>query len=185
MVPALEVARAAMELDTGEPTRAQFSEIVLACTRFVDAQIGRVLDALEEEGLEENTIVVLWSDHGWHLGEKGITGKNTLWERSTRVPLVLAGPGITKGQESKAPVELLDLYPTLIDLCGLDEREDLEGVRLTPQLINAQTPRDRPAITRITKEITPSVRSIIATFGMRMVRKSFTIIGETHTSIPT
>ncbi len=63
------------------------------------------------------------------------------------MPLVLAGPGVTKGQECKSPVELLDLYPTLIDLCGLDVRQDLEGVCLTPQLVNAQTPRDRPAIT--------------------------------------
>ena len=63
----------------------------------MDSQVGRVLDALEASGRAENTIVVLWSDHGWHLGEKGITGKNTLWERSTRVPLIFAGPGIAQG----------------------------------------------------------------------------------------
>lgn len=119
----------------------------LACTSFVDAQVGRVLDALDESGLAENTIIVLWSDHGWHLGEKGITGKNTLWERSTRVPLIFAGPGVGKMNRSTQPVELLDIYPTLIDLCNLQPRADLEGISLMPQLKNPAAKRGRPAIT--------------------------------------
>jgi len=119
----------------------------LACTSFVDSQIGRVLAALEDEGLAENTIVVIWGDHGWHLGEKSITGKNTLWDRSTRVPLIFTGPGITPGGRSQQPAELLDLYPTLIDLCGLEPRTDLEGLSLVPQLRAADQPRQRPAIT--------------------------------------
>lgn len=119
----------------------------LACTSFVDAQVGRILDALDEAGLSENTIVVLWSDHGWHLGEKGITGKNTLWERSTRVPLVFAGPGIQQQGRCQEAVELLDIFPTLIDLCGLPARPDLEGLSLMPQLANASAKRERPAIT--------------------------------------
>ena len=69
----------------------------LACTSFMDSQVGRVLDALEASGRAGDTVVVLWSDHGWHLGEKGITGKNSLWERSTRVPMIIAGPGISAG----------------------------------------------------------------------------------------
>ena len=119
----------------------------LACTSFVDSQVGRLLDALDEAGLSENTIVVLWGDHGWHLGEKGITGKNSLWERSTRVPLIIAGPGVSNGGRCTQPAELLDLYPTLIDLCGLTPRTDLEGISLRPQLNEASTKRDRPAIT--------------------------------------
>jgi choline-sulfatase len=119
----------------------------LACISFVDAQVGRLLDALDQAGLAENTVVVLWSDHGYHLGEKAITGKNTLWERSTRVPLIFAGPGISKGARVTVPAELLDLYPTLIELCGLSARNDLEGVSLVPQLRNAATKRARPAIT--------------------------------------
>jgi choline-sulfatase len=119
----------------------------LACTSFMDAQIGRVLTALDESGLAENTIVVIWSDHGWHLGEKGISGKNSLWERSTRVPLVFAGPGISPAQRCTQPAELLDLYPTLIDLTGLPKRDDLEGLSLAPQLKDAATKRERPAIT--------------------------------------
>jgi arylsulfatase A-like enzyme len=119
----------------------------LACTSFVDAQVGRLLDALEESGLADNTIVVLWGDHGYHLGEKDITGKNTLWERSTRVPLIFAGPGVRAGQCCTRPAELLDMYPTLVELCGLAERDDLEGTSLVPQLRDATAARERPAIT--------------------------------------
>ncbi len=118
----------------------------LACISFVDAQVGRVLDALDQEGLSDNTIIVLWSDHGFHLGEKGITGKNSLWERSTRVPLIFAGPGVAQGKCTQ-PAELLDLYPTLAELCGLPVPKNLEGLSLAPQLKNAQAKRDRPAIT--------------------------------------
>ena len=102
---------------------------------------------LAESGLEENTIVVLWSDHGWHIGEKAITGKNTLWDDGTRVPLIFAGPGVTPGQLCGKPAELLDIYPTLIDLCGLPPREGLEGHSLMPQLKDANAPREFPAIT--------------------------------------
>jgi choline-sulfatase len=119
----------------------------LACTSFVDAQIGRIMTALQESGLADNTIIVLWGDHGWHLGEKGITGKNTLWDRSTKVPLIFAGPGVTAGGRTTQPAELLDIYPTLVELCGLTPRTDLEGISLVPQLKNAATPRTRPAIT--------------------------------------
>ncbi len=119
----------------------------LACVSFVDAQVGRLLDALDEAGLAGNTVVVIWGDHGWHLGEKGISGKNSLWERSTRVPLIFAGPGVRPGQRCSRPAELLDVYPTLIDLCALPPRGDLEGVSLRPQLEDASAPRTRPAIT--------------------------------------
>ena len=120
----------------------------LACVSFVDSQVGRVLDALERNGYADDTIVVLWSDHGWHLGEKLITGKNTLWERSTRVPLVFAGPGIAVAAKCSRPVELLDLYPTLAELCGTRTApEDLEGQSLVPQLVDATAARRRPAIT--------------------------------------
>ena len=119
----------------------------LASVSFVDAQVGRVVDALAAAGLEKNTVVVLWSDHGWHLGEKGITGKNTLWERSTRVPLIFAGPGVTRGAKCGRPVELLDIYPTLADLCGLPANPANEGLSLVPQLKDAKAARDRPAVT--------------------------------------
>ena len=113
----------------------------------MDAQVGRLLAALDEAGLAENTIVVLWGDHGWHLGEKEITGKNTLWDRGTKVPLIFAGPGVTKGGRSTQPAELLDIYPTLIELAALTPRTDLEGISLVPQLKNAAAKRERPAVT--------------------------------------
>lgn len=119
----------------------------LAATSFIDSQVGRILEALEKSGHKDDTIVVLWSDHGYHLGEKLITGKNTLWQRSTRVPLIFTGPGVTAGQRSNRPAELLDIYPTLVDLCDLPELGHLEGLSLTPQLTNARAPRERPAIT--------------------------------------
>ncbi len=129
----------------------------LASTSFMDSQIGRVLDALEASGHADDTIVVVWSDHGWHLGEKGITGKNSLWDRSTRVPLIFAGPGIARGAKCDSPAELLDIYPTLVELCGLpqpkisatlqERTSGLEGHSLRPQLENPAAAREFPAIT--------------------------------------
>jgi arylsulfatase A-like enzyme len=116
----------------------------LASTSFMDHQLGRVLEALGERS--GNTIVVFWSDHGYHLGEKDITGKNSLWERSTRVPLVIAAPGVRPGVCDE-PTELLDLYPTLLELTGLPPRAGLEGISLKPWLERPDTPRARPAIT--------------------------------------
>jgi arylsulfatase A-like enzyme len=119
----------------------------LATVSYMDSEVGRVLDALKATGKEGETLVVLFSDHGWHLGEKGITGKNSLWERSTRVPLVLAGPGIAAGARCAEPVELLDLYPTFVDLVGLAPPPGLEGHSLAPQLKDANASRPWPAIT--------------------------------------
>jgi arylsulfatase A-like enzyme len=119
----------------------------LASTTFMDSQIGRLLDALDESGEASNTVIVLWSDNGWHLGEKNITGKNSLWKHSTRVPLIFAGPGITPGGRCEQPTELLDIYPTLIELCETPMQPGLEGHSLMPQLKNAKAKRKWPAIT--------------------------------------
>ena len=119
----------------------------LACTTFVDAQVGRLLETLQETGLAENTIIVLWSDHGWHIGEKAITGKNTLWDDGTRVPLIFAGPGVKAGQVCNKPAELLDIYPTLVDLLEFPKNDKLEGHSLLPQLKDTNAPREFPAIT--------------------------------------
>jgi arylsulfatase A-like enzyme len=113
----------------------------------MDSQVGRVLDALSKSGQMDNTIVIVWGDHGWHLGEKAITGKNTLWERSTRVPFIWAGPGVAKDAKCGRPVELLDIFPTLVELCGLPARTDLDGHSLAAQLKDAKAPREFPAIT--------------------------------------
>ncbi len=118
----------------------------LACVSFVDSQVGRVIDALENSPYADNTIVVLWSDHGYHLGEKAISGKNSLWARSTRVPLIFAGPTIPSGVNCEQPAELLDLYPTLSQLAGLKDPAGVEGISLLPQIKDPLARRQRPAI---------------------------------------
>jgi arylsulfatase A-like enzyme len=110
-----------------------------ACISYIDAQIGRVLAELDAQGLRDNTIVVLWSDHGYHLGEQNLWGKTTNFELDTRVPLIVRAPGRAgNGQTSDALVELVDLFPSLTDLCGLDQPHELEGTSLVPLL---DTPR--------------------------------------------
>ncbi|MFT5130264.1 MAG: choline-sulfatase [Rhodothermales bacterium] len=126
---------------------ANLTRSYLACTSFIDAQVGRIIKALDESALKDNTIVVLWSDHGYHIGEKEITGKHTLWDRSARVPLLFAGPGVTAKAVCERPAELLDIYPTLLDLCGLPPKPELEGRSLMSQLRHASAPRYAPAIT--------------------------------------
>ncbi len=107
-----------------------------ACLSYVDAQIGKVLDALEQLGLADNTIVVLLGDHGWHLGEHNFLGKHNLMDRATHVPLIVRVPGMKKGK-TQAMVELVDLYPTLCELCQLPTPEDqLDGTSFVPVLRN-------------------------------------------------
>lgn len=119
----------------------------LASVSFVDMLVGRLLDALDKNGLADNTIVVLLSDHGYHLGTKEISGKNSLWYESTRVPFIFAGKGIAeKGKLCDAPVELLDLFPTLTDLAALPARKDLDGHSLMSLLQDVQAERPWPAI---------------------------------------
>ncbi len=105
-----------------------------ASTSFTDAQVGRVLAALDRSGLAKNTLVVLWSDHGFHLGEHGLWAKTTNYESDTRVPLIVVRPGQKGGETCPALVELLDLFPTLVDLCGLTAVAKLEGQSLRPWL---------------------------------------------------
>ncbi len=100
----------------------------LACISYADAMIGRVLDALDASPYADNTIIVLWSDHGYHHGEKGEWGKHTLWERTSNVPFIWAGPGIAQGEKTDTTVSLIDMYPTLVEQCKLPETpQNLEG----------------------------------------------------------
>lgn len=118
----------------------------LACISFADALVGRTLAALERSAYARNTIIVFWSDNGWHLGEKQHWHKSTLWQRSTHVPMILAGPGVrSAGVARTQPVTLLDLYPTLIEWCGLPRRDDLDGESLMP-LVRDPKARRRPAV---------------------------------------
>lgn len=108
----------------------------LASVSFVDQQIGKVLDALEAGEYAENTYIVLFSDHGFHLGEKERFAKRSLWRDGTRVPLIIAGPGISKGGVCHKPVQLLDIYPTLLELSNLTPDPKHEGNSLKPLLHN-------------------------------------------------
>ncbi len=116
----------------------------LACMSYADAMMGRVLDALKDSPYADNTIVVFWSDHGYHHGEKGDWGKHTLWERTSNVPFIWAGPGVGRGEKSDVTVSLIDMYPTLVDLCGLPQpRQALEGESLAKTLADLPSAKDR------------------------------------------
>ena len=120
-----------------------------ACVSYVDAQIGRLLDALEEEGLRDNTIVVLWSDHGWKLGEYRGWGKMTNYEIDARVPFIISAPGMkSAGQQSDSLVELLDIYPTLCELTGVEIPDFVEGNSLVPVLRNPQAEVHQAAVSQ-------------------------------------
>lgn len=109
-----------------------------AATSYMDAQVGLVLDALEKEGLADSTVVVLWGDHGWQLGEHGLWHKHTNFEVSARSPLIISAPGQkAAGRKSLSLAEFIDIYPTLADLCGLPKPKDVEGVSLKPVLDDA------------------------------------------------
>lgn len=128
-------------------------EAYLACTTYVDYEIGRLLAAFEESSYRDNTIVVLWSDHGWHLGEKEHWGKWTGWERSTKVPLIMVPPRAQTddfaagGSRCDQPVGLIDLYPTLTDLCGVEAPKGLDGQSLAPLLRDPNQKTKRKLVT--------------------------------------
>ncbi len=112
-----------------------------ACVSYVDAQVGKVLDAYRQLGLEENTVVVLWADHGWHLFDHGMFGKQTNFEVATRSPLIIRIPDMKQvGQGTNALVETVDLYPTLVDLCDLPAVDQLAGRSLRPILDDPSRP---------------------------------------------
>ncbi|TWT89429.1 sulfatase-like hydrolase/transferase [Stieleria varia] len=125
----------------------------LACTTFVDEQVGRLVSSLKRSRQSENTWIVLWTDHGWHLGEKEHWGKWTPWERSTRVPLIIVPPSAIAAQFAEAgsrcdqPVSLLDLFPTLTDACGINSPKDLHGQSLLPLLKNPGLETNRAVVT--------------------------------------
>jgi arylsulfatase A-like enzyme len=115
----------------------------LASISYADAMLGRVLDAIESGPNADNTIVILWSDHGYHHGQKDDWGKHTLWERTSNVPFIFAGPGIARGAKVDATVSLIDLFPTLVQLTGVKDDQDRDGVSLVPALNDPGSARDR------------------------------------------
>ena len=116
----------------------------LACVSYADAMMGRVLDALAKSPYADNTIVVLWSDHGYHHGEKYDWGKHTLWERTSNVPFIWAGPGMKKGAVTDVTASLIDMYPTFVEMCGLPKpHQKLEGTSLASTLEKPEVAKDR------------------------------------------
>ena len=120
-----------------------------ASVTYVDKQIGRVLDALDRLGLRDNTLVILWGDHGWHLGEHGMWQKQSLFEESARVPFIIRAPGAKgNGRASSRIVESLDVYPTVAEFCGVKPPKNLAGKSLLPLLKNPDQSWNRPAYTQ-------------------------------------
>jgi arylsulfatase A-like enzyme len=112
-----------------------------ACVSYVDAQLGRVLDELEALGLSDNTIVIVWGDHGWSLGEHGLWAKHCNFETCLHSPMIIRAPGLTEGQQCAALTEFVDIYPTLCDLCGVEPpKNQLEGSSLVPLLKDPKRP---------------------------------------------
>jgi arylsulfatase A-like enzyme len=129
----------------------------LACVSFADAQIGKVLEALDASPAVSNTVIVVWGDNGWHLGEKQHWGKTTGWQRATRIPLLIVPPrndarSFASGTSCHAPASLLDVYPTLIDLCGLPPRAGLSGQTLEPLLRQPAGGGDRVVLTTVQRD---------------------------------
>ncbi len=124
----------------------------LGCVSFIDRQIGRLITKLDSSAMADNTWIVLWSDHGWQLGEKQHWGKWTPWRQSTRVPLIIVPPRSKqsiRGKHCSEPVSLVDLYPTLIDLCALPHKEGLSGTSLVPLINNPESSSNRCVVTTV------------------------------------
>ena len=120
----------------------------LASVSYADAMIGRLLDALEKSEYRDNTIVVFWGDHGWHLGEKEHWRKFALWEEATRAPLIWRVPGVTKpGSVSERTVDFMSIYPTLTDLAGIEKPSHVEAQSIRPLLVDPKAEWTTPAVT--------------------------------------
>ena len=133
-----------------------------ACISYTDAQVGRLLDALDKEGLADNTVIVLWGDHGWQLGEHGLWHKHTNFEIAARAPLLISVPHAkTAGEKCNAPVEFVDVYPTLADVCGLAIPAGLDGSSLKNFIENPAAPATKVAISQYPRNAGPSGGSVM------------------------
>ncbi|WP_390621706.1 sulfatase [Roseiconus nitratireducens] len=133
----------------GDDLSRTLKHAYLASTSYVDALIGQLIDALERAGVRDNTIIVVWGDHGWHLGDMGVWGKATNYEIATRVPLMIWTPEMkTRGAKTEALVELVDIFPTLCELAGLSKPEHLEGHSFAPLLDDPHKPWKKAAFSQ-------------------------------------
>ena len=150
-IPAPALASAKREQDAmSDDQRRQALQGYYASISFMDAQVGRVVDALDRLGLADSTVIVFTSDHGYHTGQHGLWQKMSLFEESARVPLLIVSPGVSsRGSVAKAPVSLVDLFPTLAELCGVKPPENLQGQSLVPMLRDAAAPGRGWALTQV------------------------------------
>lgn len=133
----------------GEKLSRTLKHAYLASTSYVDAQIGLLIAALEDQGIRDNTIIIVWGDHGWHLGDMGVWGKATNYEIATRVPLMIWTPGMkTRGAKTDALVELVDIYPTLCELTGVALPKHIEGHSFAPLLNEPHQPWKKAAFSQ-------------------------------------
>jgi arylsulfatase A-like enzyme len=150
----------------GEPIPADFARTLrhgyYACVSYTDAQIGRLLDALDAEGLADDTIIVLWGDHGWQLGDHGLWHKHTNFELATRAPLLISVPkAATAGRSCPAPVEFVDVYPTLAELCGLPAPSGVAGASLKPFIDDPAAPAAKVAISQYPRSLGKGAGSVM------------------------
>ncbi|MFC4992035.1 sulfatase [Rubritalea tangerina] len=145
-----------IQADTPVPPNKQRELIhgYYACVSYIDAQIGKLLDTLEAKNLTQNTLIVLWSDHGWHLGDHGLWCKHSNYEQATRSVLMFSGPGVKTNQQIHNPVELIDIFPTVCELTQTPQLPNLDGISLSPSLNDPNHQSRRFAISQYPRHIT-------------------------------
>ncbi len=171
-----EILRGFRDRPTGKPTPEEALQLrhgYYAATSYVDAQVGKVVAELDRLALASSTIIVFWSDHGFHLGEHALWAKTSNFELDARVPLIIATPDHPRGQRTHAIVELLDLYPTLADLCGLAAPAELEGTSLRPLLENPSGAVKKAAFTWHPRPAYPPRDSLPQAMGYSMRTPDF------------